>query len=325
MQKSLQFELWTECNSFCKYCYLGEKKKFTSDELKIQACKDALDKIKDLKTFEEEGYNVLAYIGGEFFQGQLNSNEVKTSFFDLIDYSSKLLDKKIIEAVWHSATLTIGDQKDLYDMLSRYNTWYEDDFIIGKGVWLITSYDTIGRFHNEKMHENWKYHMKKIKELYPFVKLNTCMILTQDLMQKYIDGVFSFQEFRKEFNTNFFFKHPSSGFFSDTNNTLENRKEFEKLIGLSNFFPKRETALKFLKKLYLEDYLLFDKLFNIKYRADKLYRSCETRMQESERRKGHKNESDDSILNEKCGHLVSYMAYIDSDACLMCDKFALTL
>ena len=51
MGKQLQFELWKECNSKCKFCYLGRENNFTPDNLKINACKNALDMISDLSNY----------------------------------------------------------------------------------------------------------------------------------------------------------------------------------------------------------------------------------------------------------------------------------
>ena len=75
MNKQLQFELWEECNSYCKFCYLGKENRCTPNRLKINACKNALKMISDMSFYPE--YNTLAYLGGEFFQGQLNDKDVK--------------------------------------------------------------------------------------------------------------------------------------------------------------------------------------------------------------------------------------------------------
>ena len=64
-KKSLQFELWHECNSKCKFCYLGSNNIKTPVSLKLKAIKDAIAFISDDKNLES--YNVLSYIGGEFF------------------------------------------------------------------------------------------------------------------------------------------------------------------------------------------------------------------------------------------------------------------
>ena len=39
-KKSLQFELWHECNSKCKFCYLGSNNIKTPVSLKLKAIKD---------------------------------------------------------------------------------------------------------------------------------------------------------------------------------------------------------------------------------------------------------------------------------------------
>ena len=54
-----------------------------------------------------------------------------------------------MQEVWIMCTLTIGDQKDLYTSLNILNEAY---IAAGKPelmeqVWIVTSYDTIGRFH----------------------------------------------------------------------------------------------------------------------------------------------------------------------------------
>lgn len=64
MLRSLQFELWEDCNSGCKFCYLG-KYRDTSPITKIKSLKSTLEKISDMSIYDT--YNVLSYIGGEFF------------------------------------------------------------------------------------------------------------------------------------------------------------------------------------------------------------------------------------------------------------------
>ena len=308
--KQLQFELWQECNSKCVFCYLGKENNCTKDELKINACKNALKKISDLSIYKE--YDTLSYLGGEFFQGQLNNPEVKTIFMELMKKTTELLNSGYIENVWIYATLTIGDQKDLYETLDLFKNH--------KGnLWVLTSYDTIGRFHTQKMLDNWKYHMHHIHELYPDIKFNITTILSEDCIEKYLSGELSFKKMMEEYNCAFFFKQCGWG--------DKSKEEFNKI--LPKFFPKRETFLKFLRKFKSEESpLMWDKMFNIKYRADSLYRNFNDinhQMVENIRNKNSKKElqiSGNPAETEtlKCGHLQSYQAYIDSDECVLCDK-----
>ena len=91
---------------------------------------------------------------------------------------------------------------------------------------------------------------------------------------------------------------------------------------LGNFFPKRNEFIKFLIKIQEESPELYDKLFNIKYRADTLYCVYKGKIEEIHRDKEtileSYNPEIDHIMN--CGHLSIYNCYIDSDKCALCDK-----
>lgn len=311
MNKQLQFEIWEACNNKCTFCYLGKENRCTPDELKLSALKKVRNKIADKSLYPE--YNTLAFIGGEFFQGQLNNPEVKSEFMELMKDAANLLNQGIIEYVWICATLTIGDQKDLYETL---NLFPKKD-----GVWILTSWDTKGRFHTEKMLENWQYHMKKIHELYPEIKLNTTSILTGDLINKYLNNEFTFKELGQEYNTEFFLKQCGLGAFSS-------KEKMNEVVG--DFFPKRKDFLKFLSKFKRqESELLWNKLFNVNYRADTLYRNFNDKNKQMSlniRNKNSKSEVEEAsnenecLVNPKCGHSISYQAYIDSNKCVLCDK-----
>jgi hypothetical protein len=310
MNKQLQFELWEQCNSLCKFCYLGTENRFTPDHLKIQACEKALEKISDLSLYPE--YDTLSYLGGEFFQGQMSNPEVKKAFMNLMKKTAGLLKEGIVSHVWIYATLTIGDQKDLYETL--------DLFEGHKGeLWVLTSYDTLGRFHTPKMEENWSYHMKNIHKLYPEILFNITTILSEDCIDKYLSGELSFKKMMEEYHTSFFFKQCGA-----SNITLQEMNK-----RLPGFVPPRKKFLQFLKKFRAEESpMMWDKLFNIKYRADTLYRngnSEDTSMQLNTRHKDSNAEVElDHISSEtelaECGHLKNYHAYSDCDGCVICDK-----
>lgn len=310
MNKQLQFELWQECNSRCKFCYLGHENRHTPDELKLSAIAKAKDKIMDLSLYPE--YDTIAYIGGEFFQGQLKNQKVKEAFMDLMDVTNWLYENKYIKHIWICATLTLGKQEDLYETLTHFSD--------KSGLWILTSYDTLGRFHTSEMEKNWDYHMKNIYKLYPEIKFNITTILSGDLIEKYLNDELSFKQMMADYHCNFFFKQCGAGETGDKNkmNAL-----------LPNFFPTRKKFLAFLRKFKQEesDYM-WTKLFNIYYRADTLYRNFNTpelQMSLNQRSKSSKaeilesNNPEDCKVNT-CGHSITYQAYIDSDACVLCDK-----
>lgn len=336
-KKCLQFELWECCNNKCKFCYLGENNKFTPVNLKIKAVEDAYNFISDAEKIAP--YNTLSYLGGEFFQGQLETPELKEKFLKLMKKTAELQVSGQIKEFWLLCTLTIGDQKDLYESLDIMHNEY---IKAGKPelmeqVWIVTSYDTIGRFHTQKMLDTWDYTMKNLYNKYPGIKFNTCMILTQDLITKYLEDKFSFKEYMDTYHSSIFFKQPSPG---STHIDLEGvspwskegRKRAKEIMEktLPGFFPKRETFLQFLIKFKQDCPSLYDHLFNIIYRADDLYRNMNDEEEGHRMQLNHRNKSnlvevtegDNGLnqINEECGHLLNYAAYIDSDACCLCDR-----
>ena len=102
--------------------------------------------------------------------------------------ASDLANRHIIKEVWISATLTIGDQKDLYSTIDLFDNPAQ--------VWILTSWDSIGRFHSEKMEHNWQFHMKQLKDKYPEIKLNTTIILTQHFIELYLADKFDIERLK---------------------------------------------------------------------------------------------------------------------------------
>lgn len=314
--KQLQFELWQECNNHCKFCYLGNNNEFTPNEVKLNSLKNAYTVISDLNNYPE--FDTISYLGGEFFQGQLNTPEIRGSFMRLMEKTAWLLKEGYIKESWIYVTLTIGDQKDLYDTLKYFEG-------VTDKLWILTSYDTFGRFHHPKMEENWKYHMKQIHKLYPDIRFNTTTILSADCITKYLNDEISFQQMSEEYHTIFFFKQVGCD--------KEPPSKFNESHGF-NFVPTRKLFLEFLRKFKRqENDLMWDKICNIQYRADVLYRNgnnLEDSMIKNIRHKDHRGaeieleyESPMETAVAPCGHLYSYHAYSDCDGCVLCDKEAI--
>lgn len=305
--KVLQFELWQECNNRCKFCYLGQNILHTDTQQKIKALKDTINKIDCI----DPSYEVVAFIGGEFFQGQLADPVVHELFFTLMHKTANLLNTGRLKEVWISVTLTIGQQKDLYKTIELF----EDK----SKLWLLTSWDSKWRFHSQKMSNTWEYHMKHLHELWPSLKLNTTIILTGDFIDKYLLNEFNLNSFSEEFNTAFFFKQPASGQIITASNNQEIKRKVNELM--PNFFPTREQFLSFLLKFkQCEHSVNWSKLFNIEYRADDVYRNYnDGRTVKSHRYKGTVEETIEEA-HLPCGHSINYDCYVDQPGCVMCDK-----
>lgn len=304
-KKQLQFELWEECNSNCKFCYLGANKKIP-DSQKITNLKKVIEKISDLSLYSE--VSCIGLIGGEFFQGQLKSSEVYANFSVLIKKINSLLNSKLIDEFWLSASLLFEDQKDLFSVLEMF-----DSSNLNK-IWILTSYDTVGRFHTEFQKNIWIDNIQKIRRFSPDIKINITTIVTGDFITKYLTNTVDLFKIANENACAVFLKPPC------LIQNFNTKAEVNRYI--PNFFPKRSDMLKFLV-LYRQNTseIEYDKLFNINYRADRLI-TFGSRYAESERIKDKYQEKFDLNevdINKNCGHSIQYSIYIDSDKCAICD------
>ena len=313
MSKIVQYELWQECNNFCTYCTLGGNIKQTSDEMKLDAINTA---IKEIQTFKQGEVSTIGFIGGEFFQGQLHNPKVKNAFLSLISISNQLLNQSIIYELWINATLTIGNQHDLYTIL---------DMIDCKDkVWILTSYDNKGRFHNEQKLLNWEHHISYIHKNYPDIRINTTSIITGDFIKAYINDEFNLNEFKNKYNTELFLKTPVK---PDDCSHLS-KKDINDMMGYY-FFPTQFDFLKFLIKYKeKEGDNAFDLLFSNDLKAEELHKNFNDSSLRNvifNRSADFKEELNcDSKLKHietlDCGHSNVYQCYIDSDGCAICDK-----
>ena len=305
--KSYQFELWEECNSHCSFCYLGNNNLATSNQQKLANLNQTIEKIQDDTLYSN--IDCLAYIGGEFFQGQLNDPAVHTAFMHLMELTNQKLESKKIKVTWISASLLIGDQADMFEALSKFTDLSK--------VWILTSYDTIGRFHSQKQKEHWLSLLKKIKQLDNRININITAIVTGDLIDRYLDGDFELKKISQENGCSFFLKPACQV------GNLTSRLKTNDLI--PNFFPTRQQILKFLAKYKTQENAYdYDKLFNIGYRADYM-QTFGHRYHFTQRLKGDYAETfDDATLQTMpCGHSYQYQCYLDSDKCLICDKMSM--
>ena len=305
MKKSIQFELWHECNNLCKMCFLGLENRVTPKATKIKSLKDAINKTK---TFQGD---IIALIGGEFFQGQIADPNVHELFYVLISLIINKLNKQEISTAWVTATLTDKTPKDLLEFLNYVKTTWN-----GNGHLVIcTSYDVIGRFHVEQKRLNWEENMLLIPTIDNRIELNTTMILTGALIDSYLKNEISFLDFTTKYDTGLMLKHPNSGPYL----TLA---EMEK--ALPSFVPERRKTILFFKKLKLKEPFIFNtRLFNVNLRADECVKRNNDGFSYSDKRdKIGTNEYTLGFYETKtmeCGHSELYRCYIDSDACMKCD------
>lgn len=309
---SLQFELWKQCNNFCEFCYLNEQNKLTSEETKLSNLKKVNFLVDDYFNKHTEQIKAIGFLGGEFFQGQIDTPQVRASFYELMKKCFTLINQNRIRDFWCYCTLTIGDQKDLYTLIELFDNIVKDKE--KHKFWIQVSYDTRGRFTLPGKFENWDKHMLNLQQ-YPFIKFNVTSIMTEDFLQSVLKGKLDLNEFQKKYKNHFFLKQANSAHL-ETKHTMLKR--------LPWFFPKRKTYLQFLNKLKQDSPWLFNELLSISLRADYMYNSLEgTKIEEIDpqfRNKETWNETHNEVI-KKCGHVLNYQCYSDSDACMLCDYF----
>ena len=346
-KRSYQWELWRCCNNLCDFCYLGKDNRHTDKERQLKSLEDL---IYNLEHLDYSIYNNISLIGGEFFQGQLADKDVYDQFFKMIDKLVELYVDKKIGSIWITATLTLGDQADLYKTLEIF----EKKGVLplpeygASGVWICTSWDPQGRFKTKHHLENWEFHMNNIKKRFPWVKRNTTIILQQKFCEMYLNNEFVPKEFMKKFDTSLFYKQPGSyeiegietrkaqdsanGIESDDPDELlaEAKHALNDRMGFQ-FFPDRRTFRKFLLKYAKEDPDTYERLFNIMFRSDELHVNYNEDFKDTSfiRHKGSNMEValGPESLNEHCRiepkenkHIMDYATYNDCNECMICDR-----
>lgn len=326
MMKCYQIELYQQCSNKCKFCYNYYTNHLQPKEFKLNSIQNAINTLKNEDFYKE--YNIIALIGGEFFQGELRTHsddlldinlEVENKFFELMSLlKSRCIEGKLT-GLWVSATLISENQSTLYRLLEMFK-----DVPLKDNFWILTSYDPIGRFHTEKAFDTWEKNLSFLRNNYPWVRLNCCSVLTGMFIDKCLeDTTFikkllnknKFQLFIKV--PTFTFKDPNTGLLMDK--TLENRKWYNDNI-FNNWFPTRDKAIKFmimLKQNYLD---IYEEFINIKYRSNLLIRYLETGDITEDIRNKNKRQESDHELTSSCGHVINYQCYVDSEECLLCDK-----
>jgi hypothetical protein len=309
---SMQFELWKQCNNFCDFCYLGDENKFVSEETKLANLEKVNGLIDNYFSKETEQIKAIGFLGGEFFQGQINTPAIRENFYNLFKKCFRLIEEDRIRDLWCYCTLTIGDQKDLYELVDLFDTMITDK--TKHHFWIQVSYDVQGRFNQPGKFENWNYHMLNLQK-YPFIRFNVTSILTESFIQAVLSGELDLNKFQEKYKNHFFLKQA---------NLIGNDTKQQTLEKMPWFFPKRKSYLQFLRKLKNENLFLFNELLNISLRSDYMYNSLEGQDLEDitpDIRNKETWEEYSLKTNPKCGHVDLYQCYSDSDACCLCDYF----
>ena len=249
----IQYELWKDCKNGCKFCF----NKGQPDVNKIESLNYVLNLLQDEEDLKD--YNEIGFIGGEFFDDQLKNPEVKALFYKLYDRCKELIDQGKMNKVYITTSLIFSPCDYLIPFLD-----YLRELGILKYCLLCTSYDLKYRFHNKQAKELWEANMILLHEKYPELNLHTEMIATGFFMKAVLDGEFDIIGFCDKFHTGIDYIEPGSGFYY-----------YDKAAcakDLPDFFPTKETAIKFIKKTIIDDKSIrADTFLSSDIRSDKIY------------------------------------------------------
>ena len=252
MNNFIQYELWKDCRNNCVFCF--NKKQPDLD--KIISLNHVISKLDEE---EVSNFNEVGFIGGEFFDNQLEDLKVKELWDKLFNKVLNMMDEGKFVKLYFTTSLLFKDLKYINEFL---------DLIKARGhlnkTLLCTSYDVIGRFHTSELLELWKHNMKTIHEKYPELMLHTEIIMTGAFIDSVLKNKFDINSFKQEYSTDVDYLQPNAGYYYKT------KEEFNSV--LPNFFPKRSEFIKFMKKTIIDDKTIDpNRIFNRNLQSDTVY------------------------------------------------------
>jgi len=233
--KCLQFEIWSECDNTCSFCYLQRHDEAPDSKI------NKLNYIEDyIKNNDISIYKSIGFMGGEIYGGQLNG--LKDRWLDLMSFVNKV---PTIDYVWLNTAMMFESTDDLEDTIK---------VLSDKRIYLCTSWDANGRFNKPGSEAVWEKNLYTIIDKYKNknVIINVTSIITQSLIEyyqsshpKWISDVDIYNLFRPQANL------CGNKLASLDHQVLEAKADFSKK--LPYFFPKRSDYLDFCYN-YISNY-----------------------------------------------------------------------
>ena len=279
MSNFIQFELWKDCNNGCKFC-------FNKGQPKIDKLKSLLEVKQKILSLDYKDIDGLAFIGGEFFDNQLNNNDIKTEFLELFNVVNGLLEKKDISFCFFTSSLIFDRNKYLIPFLDFLKKSEHLDKYT-----LCTSYDLKYRFHGDG-ESTWKDNMLFLKQNYSELKTHTEMILSGFFIDAVLNNLFNIRQFCDTFNTNVDFLEPESGLFYYDKQEMIN--------DIPDFFPTKKAFIDFLKKeAFINKTIDLNRFLSPELRANTLYFNYNGNLVKFDHRRTIPKATDTSLLDVK--------------------------
>lgn len=253
-RRFIQYNLWKNCNNNCEFCFnRGGTLSNTKD--KIDILNFVIEKLNSIET---DNYNEIGFIGGEFFDNQLNNNIVKEKFYELFRICADKYKNHKITKLYIATSLIFNINTYLIPFIQFLNSLNLLPITL-----FCTSYDTKYRFHSNLDLELWQNNMIELQK-YLKNKIHTEIIVSDFFIDAVQSGNLNLLEFVNKFNTSIDFIEPT---FIDYYETKENTLKL-----LKDFFPTRKKFLNFVKEMCFEKNIInIDSFLSIKLRSDTSY------------------------------------------------------
>ena len=301
-RRFIQYNMWKNCNNGCDFCFnRGYKKSTVEEQLGI------LEFTKNrLLDEESREYNEIGFIGGEFFDNQIDDERVCNGFYELFDICKNKRERGELDKICVATSLIFDTERHLKPFIR-----YLKDIGILDMTLFCTSYDTKYRFHTEEQLRTWEYNMKDIRKMLDN-RIHTEIIVSQFFIDDVESGKFSIPRFQEEFDTSIDYIEPT---FIDYFNSRE-----DSIRELPDFFPRRKSFIDFVRKHCLElGEIDISRFLSIKLRSDTSYyqlASGEWIKIDDRWRKGIRR-------IDKNGDTKTIFSYSDSDRCMTEDVLIL--
>lgn len=203
-------------------------------------------------------YVYVGFIGGEFFAGQIDTDDVRTRFYKIVDLCVDYLKTNKIAKVFVTTNLMYKRLDELERFIDKFHESGQLSNLI-----ICTSYDTLYRFQNNRVEQLWRDNIKKLQQKYSSINIHVETILTEHFMNRVLDDTFNIDQFKNDLNVSIDFI--DCQYFSD-NTTKQNINR-----ALPDFVPKRSTFIAFVKKLIKEKQYNVKQLLNQYHHSNLIY------------------------------------------------------
>ena len=303
--KFLQFYMWWDCKNNCEFCFAKILKQTPTDKLhRLQIIQNAID---ILDSRQDECFDIVGLIGGEFFEDQISDPEVNKKFMELINKCIDVVSDNRANMVYIMTHLIYQDTKYLDQVLDIFKARNMLDKVM-----ICTSFDPWGRFHTEERKTLWYNNIEKL--LSQNVIVHVEIVVSEYFLEALFNNEVDLQYF-KDRGIILDFLNPQGLYESD--GIIADNKELTMEHLTRKWLPTRESFIKFLFFLKKFNPIQLERLFSLEIRSQELHIMSNNYIRLRDTETYNENVGFDDLM--ACGHSSKFAFYSNSDKCMICD------